>query len=116
LKKQQEALDRERRLDSGKEKRKEMEYWTWDDRQPELTTRKQRFHLSRRKQKSRTKFEYTALRKRVAFDKIKERASKAINAEEKKVARAERKRINRATRTAVENGEVQQPGLPGLLT
>jgi len=88
-----------------------MEYWTWDDRQPELTTRKQRFHLSRRKQKNRTKFEYTALRRRVAFDKIQDKAARLTEAENKKVARAERKRINRAARTGIENGEVQQPGL-----
>jgi len=111
LKEEQALLDRERRLDSGKEKRKEMEYWTWDDRQPELTTRKQRFHLSRRKQKSRTKFEYTALRRRVAFDKTKARADKAIMDDQKREAKAERKRINLAAKTGIENGEMQQPSL-----
>jgi hypothetical protein len=95
----QRKLEKERRLRRGTQKRTEEEIWHWDGRQPELTTRKQRFHLSARRQKTRTRFELKRLRERLRFDLARPEKERARAAEEAKAKAAEARAARRAEGT-----------------
>lgn len=90
------SLEKARRQDSGRELRTEEEIWTWDKREPELTTPKQRLFLSRRHRINRDKYERRKLKARLRYDKLKEEVRVAVEKVEKKVAkdaiRAEKKK------------------------
>lgn len=64
LEKRDEAK-KEKAYADGREKRPEREIWRWEGREPELTTRLERLHLNRRKQRARPGKErkWMALRK-----------------------------------------------------
>ena len=90
LKKESEEQRLERRLKLKLDKRTEEQIWSWSGRQPELTTRKQRFHLNRRKQKNRDKLERRRLQARLRWDKPREEAARRLEAEEKAAKTAQK--------------------------
>lgn len=103
LKKESEEQRLQRRLDLKIDKRTEEQIWSWSGRQPELTTRKQRFHLNRRKQKNRDRLERGRLQARLRWDKVREEAAKMLKkAEEEAVVgspayeKREKLRVKRA--------------------
>ena len=68
VQKAQAAVELERAYDSGKEKRPEREVWVWEGRQPELSTRLQRLHMSRRKRRNRAPKELRRVRHRLLWE------------------------------------------------
>ena len=76
----QAIVERERRIKAGKEKIPERESWIRPDRIPGVTTRLQRMHLSRRKQKSRTAKELKLVAARDEYDAMKRRARQEAEA------------------------------------
>ena len=89
---------REQALASGKIERTEREIWAWEGRDPEMTTRLQRLHLSRRKQKNRDQKEAKQLKFRSASEigklwtesvEAREQRMKGKRLEKKKLAEEE---------------------------